>query len=320
MHAHSHHGHSHGHGHHHHGHGHSHAPASFGHAFAIGIALNGAFVAVEFAAGVAGGSVALLADAGHNLSDVAGLLVAWAGAELSKRPASARFTYGLRSSSILAALFNSVLLLVAVGAIALEAVQRFGAPHPVPGRLVMIVAAFGIVINLATALLFARGRHGDANIRAAFLHMASDAVVSLGVVAAGGLILLTGYGWIDPVVSLLINAVILWSTWGLLTEAVSMALQAVPAHIDPARVADWLSARPGVSHIHDLHIWPTSTTDVALTAHLVMPAGHPGDAFLTELQHELAHDFGIAHATVQIELSDAAACRMDGHGARLAHR
>ncbi|TGX54735.1 cation transporter [Sphingomonas gei] len=298
---------------HDHDHHHAHAPADFGRAFALGAALNIAFVAVEGTAGFLTDSVALLADAGHNLSDVLGLLVAWAGAELAKRPASRRFTYGLRGSSILAALANSVLLLVAVGAIALEAIQRFADPPQIQGGTVMIVAAIGIAVNLSTALLFARGRKGDINIRGAYLHMAADAAVSAGVVVGGGLILLTGAAWIDPAISLVIVAVILWSTWGLARESVTMALQAVPAGIDAEAVERALVALPGVARVHDLHIWPMSTTEAALTAHLVMPGGHPGDAFLIDLQHRLAHDFRIDHTTVQIELGEGAECRMHGH-------
>ncbi|MCW3845905.1 cation diffusion facilitator family transporter [Sphingomonas sp. LB-2] len=291
-----------------------HAPADFGRAFAIGTALNLAFVAVEGAAGFLTDSVALLADAGHNLSDVLGLLVAWGGAELAKRPASKRFTYGLRGSSILAALANALLLLVAVGAITLEAVQRLGAPPPIQGGAVMAVAGVGIVINTATALLFARGHKHDLNIRGAYLHMAADAAVSAGVVIGGGLILLTGNAWIDPAISLVIVAVILWSTWGLLTESLGLALGMVPPRIDADRVRAALESLPGVTRIHDLHIWPMSTTEAALTAHLVIPEGHPGDAFLIDLQHRLAHDFGIDHTTVQIELGNGAECRMHGNG------
>ncbi|ATY32876.1 cation diffusion facilitator family transporter [Sphingomonas psychrotolerans] len=299
-------------GHHDHDH-HAHGPADFGRAFALGAALNIGFVAVEGAAGFLTDSVALLADAGHNLSDVLGLLVAWAGAELAKRPASKRFTYGFRGSSILAALTNSVLLLVAVGAIGWEAIQRFADPPAVPGKIVMIVAAVGIVVNLSTALLFARGRKHDINIRGAYLHMATDAAVSVGVVIAGGLILLTGARWIDPAISLVIVAVILWSSWGLARESLTMALQAVPDGIDAEEVERALIALPGVVRVHDLHIWPMSTTEAALTAHLVMPGGHPGDAFLIDLQHRLAHEFRIDHTTVQIELGEGAECRMHGH-------
>lgn len=303
-------------GHHDHDHHHAHAPADFGRAFALGTMLNLGFVAIEGAAGFLTDSVALLADAGHNLSDVLGLLVAWGGAELAKRPASKRFTYGFRGSSILAALTNSVLLFVAVGAIGWEALQRFSDPPAVPGKVVMIVAAVGIVVNLSTALLFARGRKGDINIRGAWLHMAADAAVSLGVVIGGALILFTGARWIDPAISLVIVAVILWSSWGLARQSVAMALQAVPEGIDADAVERTLLALPGVARVHDLHIWPMSTTEAALTAHLVMPGGHPGDAFLIDLQHRLAHDFRIDHTTVQIELGEGAECRMHGraHG------
>ena len=300
-------------GHHEHDHHHAHGPADFGRAFAIGTALNLGFVLLEGTAGFLTDSVALLADAGHNLSDVLGLLVAWAGVELAKRPASKRFTYGLRGSSILAALTNSVLLLVAVGAIAWEAIGRFSDPPAIAGGTVMIVAGLGIVVNLSTALLFARGRKSDINIRGAYLHMAADAAVSAGVVIGGGLILLTGSEWIDPAVSLVIVAVILWSTWGLARELLTMVLQAVPDGIDADAVRSTLASLPGVARVHDLHIWPMSTTEAALTAHLVMPGGHPGDAFLIDLQHRLAHDFRIDHTTVQIELGEGAECRLHGH-------
>ncbi|RYD61685.1 MAG: cation transporter, partial [Sphingomonadales bacterium] len=297
---------------HDHGSGHHHAPADFGRAFAIGTVLNFAFVIVEGGAGLWTNSVALLADAGHNLSDVLGLLIAWGGAELAKRPASARFTYGLRGSSILAALTNAVLLLVAVGAILLETVQRFSEPTTVAGGTVMLVAAVGIVVNFSTAMLFARGRKGDINIRGAYLHMAADAAVSAGVVIGGALILWTRAAWIDPVISLAIVGVILWSTWGLFTESLTMVLQAVPRSVDAQAVEQTLATLPGVSRVHDLHIWPMSTTEAALTAHLVMPDGHPGDAFLIDLQHRLEHDHGIDHITIQIELGDGAECRMHG--------
>lgn len=300
------------HAHHHHdGHGHAHAPpANFGRAFAIGTALNLAFVAVEAGFGVVSGSMALLADAGHDLSDVVGLVMAWGAYALGRRAPSERFTYGLRSSSILAALANAVLLLLAVGAIAWEAVLRIFDPVPVGGITMMLVAGVGIAINAGTALLFASGRKGDLNIRGAYLHMAADAAVSLGVVAAGGLILLSGWQWIDPVVSLLIALVIVWGTWSLLRESLDLALHAVPPGIDAAKVRGFLAARPGVTGVHDLHIWPMSTTETALTAHLIMPAGHPGDAFLVRLRHDLAHEFRIGHATVQIEMGDAHACEL----------
>ncbi|MHA6723404.1 cation diffusion facilitator family transporter [Sphingomonas sp. RS2018] len=302
----AHHDHSHG----HHGHGHAHAPADFGRAFAIGTALNLGFVVVEAGFGIAADSVALLADAGHNLSDVLGLLIAWGAATLARRPASGRFTYGLKGSSILAALANAVLLLVATGAILWETLRRLGDPPAVGAQTVVWVALAGIAVNTATALMFARGRNGDLNIRGAYLHMAADAAVSAGVVVAGLLILWTGQAWIDPVVSLVIVAVILWSSWGLLRESLGLALAGVPSTIDPQAVRATLAALPGVTHIHDFHIWGMSTTEAALTAHLVMPAGHPGDAFLRDVQHRLEHDFGIGHATVQIETGD---CGMHAH-------
>jgi cobalt-zinc-cadmium efflux system protein len=298
----------------HHGHGsghsHSHAPKSFGLAFALGTALNIAFVVVEAIFGVLSNSTALLADAGHNLSDVIGLLVAWGAAALSQRAPTARYTYGLGSSSILAALFNAMFLLTAVGAIAWEAIQRFSHPAPVAAKTVMIVAAVGIAINGVTAWLFASGRKGDINIRGAFLHMAADAAVSAGVVVAAGLILLTGWQWVDPAVSLVICAVIVWSTWGLLTDSVRMSLAAVPGNIEAASVSAYLKQLPGVAQLHDLHIWPVSTTETALTCHLVMPGGHPGDRFLMETAHALAHRFAIGHTTIQIETSDTTACAL----------
>ncbi|KQN82376.1 cobalt transporter [Sphingomonas sp. Leaf67] len=285
-------------------HGHSHAPADFGRAFAIGTLLNIGFVLIEGAAGFWFDSMALLADAGHNLSDVLGLLIAWGGVELAKRPASRRFTYGLGASTILAALANALVLLIAVGAILLETIQRLGNPRPIDGWPIVWVALTGIVVNLATALLFARGRHGDVNIRGAYLHMAADAAVSAGVVIAGLAILWTGAGWIDPVVSLAVVAIILIGTWSLLSESLLLALQAVPRGIDAVAVEALLAGLPGVARVHDLHIWPMSTTETALTAHLVMPDGHPGDAFLTDLSGRLEQAFGIGHATVQVEAGD----------------
>ncbi len=290
------------------GHVHSHAPASFGSAFAIGAALNIGFVIVEATYGFLSNSTALLADAGHNLSDVFGLLVAWGASVLAKRAPTPRYTYGLRSSSILAALFNAMFLLTAVGAIAWEAVQRFASPEPVAGKTVMIVAAVGILINGVTAWLFASGRKGDINIRGAFLHMAADAAVSAGVVVAGGIILLTGRHWIDPAVSLVICVVIIWSTWGLLRDSVRMSLGAVPPDIDETAVRSYLERLPGVIELHDLHIWPMSTTETALTCHLVIPDGHPGDRFLMDACHELEHLFGIPHVTIQIETSADTVC------------
>ena len=298
--------------HHHHDHGHDHhhhAPASFGRAFAIGIVLNSAFVAIEATYGFLSGSMALVADAGHNLSDVLSLAVAWCASVLAARPPSARFTYGYKSSSILAALFNAALLFIALGAILVETVHRLIAPAPVAAGPVMIVAAIGIVINTVTALLFLRGGAHDINIRGAYLHMAADAAVSAGVVVAGLLIALTGAWWIDPVTSLVIVGIIAAGTWGLLKDSLKMGLHGVPASVDGDKVERYLAGLPGVSAVHDLHIWPMSTTETAMTAHLVIPAGHPGDAFLNTLADTLVHDFAICHATVQIETADHA-----GHG------
>lgn len=301
------HSHSHPHAHHH-----GHAPADFGRAFAIGIALNLGFVGVEVAAGLWSGSVALLADAGHNASDVLGLAIAWGGATLARRPATPRFTYGWGSATILAALANALFLLVAAGGIALEAVQRFAHPQPVGGATIITVAGAGIAVNALTAWLFASGRRSDLNIRGAYLHMLADAAVSAAVVVAGVLVLLTGAAWIDPLTSLGVVAMILWSTWGLLREALALALAAVPQRVDAAGVAAMLAGLPGVARLHDLHIWAMSTTEVALTARLVMPAGHPGDAFLRNAAERLHQGFGIDHATLQIELEGGGACPVHG--------
>jgi len=302
--------HSHDHHHHHHHdhghHGHSHAPASFGRAFAVGVALNSAFVVIEAGYGIWAGSMALVADAGHNLSDVLGLVIAWSAAVLAARPPSARFTYGLKSSSILAALANASLLLVALGAIVIESARRLLEPGPIATGPVMAVAAIGIVINTATALMFMRGRHHDINVRGAFVHMMGDAAVSAGVVVAAFVIALTHAWWIDPLVSFAIVALIGWSTWGLARDALHMGLLGVPHGISEAAVREFLGTRSGVCAVHDLHIWPMSTTETALTVHLVMPAGHPGDGFLHALAHDLEHDFAIGHATVQIEIADHA--------------
>lgn len=293
-----------------HVHNHAHAPADFGRAFALGIGLNLVFVVVETAYGFLANSMALLADAGHNLSDVLGLAIAWTAYGLSRRRPTARFTYGLRGSSILAALFNAIFLLIAVGAIGLGAIERLGDPRPVAGTTMIVVAAIGIAVNGFTALLFARGRKGDLNLRGAYLHMLADAGVSAGVVVAGVAIGQTGWHWIDPAVSLIIVAVIVWSAWGLLRESVALSLAAVPPGIDPAKVEALLLALPGVQRVHDLHIWAMSTTETALTAHLVIPGGHPGDAFLHHAAHELDHDFGISHATIQIEM-DGTVCVLE---------
>ncbi len=311
VHDHASHDHDHG-GHDHHGGGgHVHAAASFGNAFAIGIALNAGFVVLEVVYGLLSNSVALLADAGHNVSDVLGLAVAWSAALLSKRAPTQRFTYGLGGTSILAALFNASFLLVVIGGLSWEAILRFWDPQPVAGKTVMIVAGAGILINGVCAWLFASGRSGDLNIRGAFMHMAADALVSAGVVIAGLAILLTGWLWLDPAASLIINAIIVWGTWGLLRDSVTMSLAAVPSGVKADEVGAFLSAAAGVEEIHDLHIWSMSTTETALTAHLVMPGGHPGDAFLVELCTKLNERFGIGHATFQVETDPHLACPLE---------
>ena len=288
---------------------HGERPRDFGRAFAIGVALNAAFVVVEATYGVLADSIALIADASHNLGDVLGLAVAWGASILARRAPTARFTYGLRSTSILAALFNAAFLLIAVGAIAVEAVRRIFEPAPVAGATVIAVAAIGIAINTATALLFFAGRKGDLNIRAAFLHMATDAAVSAGVVVAGVIIVLTGLPWIDPAVSLTIALVIMVGTWRLLRESFAMSLHGVPAGVDGEAVRAYLAGLPGVAQVHDLHIWPMSTTETALTAHLVMPDGHAGDDGLARITDGLRELFAIAHATIQVE-RDGASCRL----------
>jgi cobalt-zinc-cadmium efflux system protein len=298
-------GHAHGHS---HGHGHSHAPADFGRAFLIGTVLNVGFVVIEAGYGFAANSMALVADAGHNLSDVLGLLVAWGAASLSRRQPSTFYTYGLGRSSILAALFNAVFLLVSVGAIGVEAVRRLAEPEPIAATTVMIVAGIGILVNGFTALLFARGRHDDINVRGAFLHMVADAALSAAVVAAGAAVIWTGWLWLDPVTSLVIVAVIVAGTWGLLRDSVTMALDRVPPGIAPDRVEAALTELPGVDHVHDLHIWPMSTTQVAMTCHLVMPEGCPGDTFLHDAREMLHDRFDIDHVTIQIERDEALAC------------
>lgn len=307
-HSHSHHGAHHGHGHGGHGHTHAHAPQDFGRAFLIGVGLNTAFVVIEAAFGFLANSTALIADAGHNLSDVLGLVVAWIAAILARRAPTPRLTYGLRNASILAALINAVLLLIAAGAIALEAVQRLANPEPVKSLTVIVVATFGILVNGFTAWLFMGGRNTDINIRGAYLHMVADALVSVGVVIGGGVIMLTGWLSVDPVVSLIIVVVIVWGTWGLLRDSTAMSLAAVPRGIDPGEVRGLLLQQPGVVSIHDLHIWPISTTETALTAHLVMPGGHPGDAFLAATTDALKHHFAIGHATLQIEIEAGSFC------------
>ena len=304
-HTHDHHDHDHGDHGHAHGHGHSHAPADFGRAFAVGIVLNTAYVAAEAVYGVLANSLALLADAGHNFGDVLALGLAWLAAWLGRKAPSGRYTYGLRSSSILAALANTLLLVLVTGGIGWEAVQRLLRPEPTGGVTVMAVAAVGIAVNAVTALMFAAGRKDDLNIRSAFQHMASDALVALGVVVTGGLILATHWAWLDPAISLVIGAVIVWGTWSLLREALDLALDAVPAGVDQAGVLDYLGALPGVVEVHDLHIWGMSTTETALTAHLVRPGADVDDALLARTCAELKARFSIHHATLQIEGGNA---------------
>ena len=288
---------------------HGHAPANYDKAFAIGIALNVSYVLVEAVFGALSHSLALVADAGHNLSDVLSLLLAWGASRLSQMQPTKRYTYGLRSSSILASLINAIILLIAMGAIAWEAIRRFNQPQEIPGGTVMAVAAFGVVINAATALLFVKGRESDLNIKGAFLHMAADAGVSLGVVIAGFAIIRTGLYWIDPLTSLIIVAIIAIGTWGLLRDSARLALHAVPPNIDANKVKAYLAALPKVVGVHDLHIWPMSTTETALTAHLEMPDGDRGDEFLHDICQHLHDHFKIEHCTIQIE-QNAEACSL----------
>ena len=305
------HGRAHDHGHDHaHGHAHSHAPKDFGFTFAVVTALNVALVVLQITFGIMANSVALIADAGHNFGDVLGLLLAWGAHVMARAAPTSRYTYGFRSASILAAIANAVILLVATGAIAWEAIKRFSEPDEVAGATVMIVAGIGIVINGISAWLLMAGQSGDLNIRGAFLHLVGDALVSVGVVVAGGLILLTGWHWIDPAASLVISAVIVWGTWGLLRSSVDLSLNAVPHGIDPGAVRAFLEGLPGVARIHDLHIWAMSTTETALTVHLVMPNGPAGDQFLLQASQQLHAKFDIDHPTFQIET--------DGDGCKLA--
>ena len=287
-----------------HHHSHSHAAASFGKAFAIGVALNTAFVVAEWLFGIAAHSLALLADAAHNLGDVLGLLLAWGAMHLSQRKPDARYTYGLRSTSILAALINAIALLLITGGLAWEAIHRLTDPQPVQGSVVIAVALIGVLVNGITAWLFMSGSQSDLNVRGAYLHMAADAAVSLAVAVAGGVVMVAGWVWLDPLLTLVVALVIIWGTWDLLRQSLRMALQAVPTTIDAGKVRDYLRALPGVSQVHDLHIWAMSTTENALTAHLVIPGGHPGDAFLQQTSQEIEHRFAIHHATLQIEVAD----------------
>jgi cobalt-zinc-cadmium efflux system protein len=292
-------------------HSHAHA-ANYDRAFAIGIALNVLFVLVEAFYGWMADSLALLSDAGHNLSDVLGLLLAWGGYYLARLRPSRSHTYGFGRATIMAALFNALLLLVAVGAIAWEAFDRLAHPVAIQGMTVIVVAAMGVLVNGVTAWLFMSGDHQDLNLRGAFLHMAADALVSVGVVAAGALFLWTGWFWLDPFISLLIALVILLGTWGLLRQALHLSLDGVPISVELEQVRTYLSGLPGVAAVHDLHVWAMSTSEVALTAHLVMPQGHAGDAFLCSVMQTLHDDFGIEHATIQIE-SDSESCVLTHH-------
>ncbi len=306
-----HHSHAHAHG-HSHGAGPSHGQGSHGTAFAIAVLLNAGFVVVEALASFTSGSAALLADAGHNLGDVLSLLLAWGASILAARPPSHGFTYGLKSSSILAAIVNVALLWVALGAILIETLRRFWQPEAVNGWQMMLVAGVGILVNVTSAMLFARGRKTDLNLRAAFQHLMADAVVSASVVFAGLVIMATNQDWIDPVASLIITIGLAWGSWDVLKEAIKMGLLAVPNHIDEAAVRSYLAGLPGVTAVHDMHIWPMSTTETAFTAHLVIPAGPPGDAFLHAISAKLEESFGIHHPTIQIEqVSDD--CRLGTH-------
>jgi cobalt-zinc-cadmium efflux system protein len=293
---HHHHGHDHGHHHHHPAPG-----ADNGRAFAIAIGLNTAFVAIEFIYGFIANSTALMADAGHNLSDVLGLGLAWGAAMLTKSAPTRRFTYGLRGSSILAALANALLLMVASGAIALEAARRVIHPETVAGSTVSIVALVGVLVNGFSAWLFVKGSKDDINVRGAYQHMAADAVLSLGVVVTGVVVMYTGWTWLDPAVSLLLVVTIVIGTWSLLKESLQMVLAGVPASVDPSGITAYLAAQPGVTEVHDVHIWAMSTTETALTAHLVMPAGYPGDAAIDAVVGKLREDFSIHHCTLQVE-------------------
>ncbi len=301
------HDHDHDHGHHNHGHGHGHhhhhaPPGSLGDwRYLIGIGLNLAFVIAEAIAGVLSNSTALFADASHNLSDVLGLALAGGAVWLAKQPSGSQRTYGFGKATVFAALINGLLLVFASGAIVWEAFHRFLEPEPVQSTMVMVTAGLGVLINGATALMFMRGREDDTNVKAAFLHMAADALISVGVIAAGLLVMLTGASWIDPLASIVIVLVILYGTWGLLREATDMAMDAAPRSIDVKAVRDYLCQQPGVSEVHDLHVWAMGASSLAMTAHLVMPEEANNDAFLQKLCKTMERRFRIEHATFQIE-------------------
>lgn len=292
------------HHHHAHGHVHEHAIEATNRAFVVGVILNLSFVLVETGYGISANSLSLLADAGHNFSDVIALLAAWGAMLLSKRLPSPRFTYGLRGSTILVALANAMLLLIAVGGIAWESVRRFTQPSVMNEATVIWVALTGVVINAVTAFMLMGGSKHDLNMRGAFLHMAADAVISLSVALAGAVMLWTGWLWLDPAVSLVIAILIFWGTWDLFKQSLKLSLHAVPEAIDPEDVQRFLAAWPCVQAVHDLHIWGMSTTETALTVHLVVGADHPGNDYLHTLAHELEYQFGISHATIQVELGN----------------
>lgn len=292
-------------------------PGGYNRAFGLGIALNIGFVLVELFYGWQSHSLALLADAGHNLSDVLGLVLAWAGMWMARLRPDDRHTYGWQRASIMAALINALILLVAMGSMAWEAFDRFSNPMPIQGQTVMLVAAVGVLVNGITAWLFMSGGHDDINIRGAFLHMASDALVSLGVVIAGGVYLWTGWTWLDPVISLAIALLVVLGTWSLFSQSLHLAFDGVPQTVNLSEVRAHLAALPGVAEVHDLHVWAMSSAETALTVHLVMPAGHPGDAFIADVIEGLHDVFDIEHATLQIEIGDSERpCKLAMHATR----
>lgn len=309
--AHDHHRHDHN-----HTHTHGHAKPSVGAAFAIGTLMNLIFVAIEAGYGLISHSMALMADAGHNLSDVLGLALAWGASLLAQKAPTRLRTYGFRNTTILASLINALALLFVTGGIVWESVRRFAEPEPIAGRTVIFVALAGVLVNGVSAALFAAGSKEDLNVRGAFLHLAADAALSLGVAVAGAVMMYTGWSWLDPAVSIAVSLLILWSTWSLLRSSANLLLHAVPEGIDPDQVAAYLQGLPGVTELHDLHIWAMSTTETALTAHVVMGPAAPPTRFLSDVCHELHERFGIAHATIQVEPSACVEpCRLSPKGA-----